>query len=326
MKTIKKYLWNFPVEKVVRGKTMYPSLLSIPDWDIARRPPSIEVGPLSVPSPAPPRPAMILNVEVKVIGDYDEKDLCSAPSDPGAPATLSYDSVKGHVERMAPIKDPAVVEWMQFSGTEDLICEMTQEEYRRAGSDLIGKSEDGYIPGCRLEDISFKSERGEIVAERGKAVLKTPHGDLDVPVPGKTTGVFKDLLCFAAITNAWPVQWAGTLLKWKTLTKNPDSRIRFPSFKGLVAPQFIGHEPGAPSPLNLVTVDVSTDKPQKMKIKYREPSDYTQEIASQEIDLEKGRNEVSYLLLLIPYVPTMAVELIPEDMTQTILNSYSVTP
>lgn len=324
MEKVKKYLWNFPEERIILGVTEFPTLLSIPDWDVIRRPPSIKAGPLSIP-PLLPRPAMVSNLSVKVIGDYNEEDLCSAPSNPEAPVTLSYDSIKGHVERIAPIEDPAVVEWMQYSGTEDLICEMTQEEYRRAGSNLVSVSGDPYIPGCRVDDISYKSERGEVVAGRGNGVLVTPRGNLNVPVPGKTTGIFEDMLCFGAISNAWPVQWAGSLLKWKNLTKNPSSRIRFPSFAGLVAPQFIGHEADMAFPTNFVTMDISSDKAQTMKVKYREPSDYTQEITSLDIDLREGRNEVSYTLFMLFYVPTMVVELIPEDMSSTILDSYSVS-
>jgi len=320
---MKKYLWNFPEERRIFGVTEFPTRVSIPNWDVIRRPPSIKAGPLSIPPP--PRPAMVANLSVKVIGDYNEKGLCSAPSDPKAPVTLSYSSIKEHVERKTPIEDPAVVEWMQFSETDDLICEMTEEEYKRAGSNLVSASGDPYIPGCKLDDIRFKSEKGSTVAGRGNAVLVTPHGNIDVPVPGKATGIFEDLLCFGAVTNAWPRQWSGVLLKWESLTKNPDSRIRFPSFSGLVAPQFIGHEAGVAFPTNYVVMHISTDKPQTMKVKYRETSDYTQEITSLDVDLKKGKNEVSYTLLILPYVPTMAVELIPEDETSTILDDYSVS-
>jgi len=323
MKEEKKYLWNFSEERRISGVTEFPTRVSIPNWDIIRRPPSIKAGPLSIPSP--PRPAMVANLSVKVIGDYNEKELCSAPSDSEAPATLSYSSIKEHVERKTPIEDPAVVEWMQFSETEGLICEMTEEEYRRAGSNLLSAADDPYIPGCKVDDIRFKSERGRTVAGRGNAVLVTPRGNIDVPVPGKATGIFEDLLCFGAVTNAWPLQWSGVLLKWKSLTKNPSSRIRFPSFSGLVAPQFIVHEADIAFPTNYVVMHVSTDKPQTMKVKYRETSDYTQEITSLDVDLKKGKNEVSYTLLMLPYVPTMVAELIPEDETSTILDDYSVS-
>ena len=319
-----RYSLNFPEERTpLFGKKAYPTKMAIPSWDVIRRPPSIKVGPLALPSPFP-RPAMVTNLKTDVIGDYDESGLCSAPSKPDAPVTLSFDEMKSYMAKIAPIEDPTIVEWMHWSAAETTICEMVAEEYKRAGCELEGVSDDPYIPGCRISDIKFKSEVGDTVARRGSGVMATPRGDLDVPVPGKITGIFEDLLCFGAITNAWLVQWIGSLLKWGELATNPQSRIRFPSFNGLVAPQFIGHEAGAAFPTNFVTMGISTDKAQTMKVKYREPSDYTQEITSLDIDLREGRNEVSYTLFMLFYVPTMVVELIPEDMTSTILDSYSV--
>lgn len=320
----KRYFWNFPEERRILDVTAFPTLLSIPEWDVIRRPAGIKAGPLSIPL-LPPRPAMVTNLSVKAIGDYNEKNLCAAPSEPKVPVTLSYDAIRRYTSEIAPIEDPAVVEWMQYSATEDFICEMVQEEYRRAGSDLVAAADDAYIPGCRVEDIKFNSEKGRVVAGRGNGVLATPRGNFTVPVPGKATGIFEDLLCFGAISNAWPIQWAGSLLKWKSLTTNPQSRIRFPSFGGLVAPQFIGHEADMPFPTNFVSMGISSDKAQTMKVVYREPSDYTQEITSIDVEVPKGENEVGYTLLVFPYVPTMVTEIQPENNTGTILNSYSVS-
>lgn len=321
----KSHSLNFSEERTpLFGKRLYPTKLAIPAWDMIRRPPSIKVGPLAIPSPFP-RPAIVLNLKVDVVGDYNESGLCTAPSKPGAPVTVSSDKLKTYMAEIAPIEAQDIVEWMHWSAAEDTLCEMAAEDYKRAGSELEGVSGDSYIPGCRISDIKFKSEKGDTVARRGTGVMETPRGNLDVPVPGKTTGVFEDLLCFGAISKAWPVQWAGSLLKWGELATNPQSRIRFPSYGGLVAPQFIGHEADVAFPTNFVAMDISTDKAQTMKVKYREPSDYTQEITTVDVDLQEGRNEVSYTLFLLPYVPTMVVELIPEDMTGTILDSYSVS-
>lgn len=324
MEKEKRHFWNFPEEQAILGEMLYPTLMAIPSWDTLRRPPSIKIGPLAFP-PLLPRPAMVSNLKVEVIGDYSEEGLCSAPSDPSAPPTLSYSKVKGYMEKKAPIGEIDIVEWMHWSSADNIICEMVEEEYKRAGSRLETKSGDPYIPGCRVSDIRFRKEKGSVVAERGNGVLVTPRGNLNIPVPGKVNGIFDDLLCFGAITNAWPVQWTGTLMKWGELTTNPQSKIRFPSFSGLVAPQFIGHEADLAAPTNYVEMDILSDKAQTMKVRYREPSDYTQGITDLDIDLKKGENKVSYTLLMIPYVPTMVVELQPEDMTGTILNSYSVS-
>lgn len=323
-----EYELNFPEERTILAKKGYPTLFSRPDWDRIRPPPTIRIKPPILPAlelPPPPRPAAMQNLTVEVVGVYHERNLCSAPSLRTVPVTLSYERIKGHVAEIAPIEDPAVAEWMIGSGANDLICEMVEEEYKRLGSSLVTRADDPYIPGCKLEDMNFRSETGRVVTERGYSVVETPRGDLSVPVPGKAVGIFEDILCWGAVTDAWLIQWSGVLVKWKSLATNPSSRIRFPNFNGLVSPQFIVHEPEGPSPLNFVNMKITSSRAQNLGVTYRETGDYTQTILNTNVSLGEGENNVAYNLIVFPFVPTMVVQLQPEDQTETILDSYSTS-
>ena len=321
--------WFFPEERIAYGEKGYPTLCSVPEWDKIRTLPTPRIKLPILPTlelpPLPPRPASIQNLSVKVIGDYNEMGISRPRTRIDAPATLSYDKIHDYVSGIAPTTDPAVVDWMVEAGANDLVCEMVEEDYAKAGSSLLTKTDDPYIPGCMLEDIRFRQERGRVVTERGYSTIVTPRGNFSVPVPGKATGVFEDMLCWGCVTEAWMIQWVGVLLKWKELATNPQSRIRFPNFRGLVAPQFIAHEAEGPSPINFVTMRISTDKAQTIRVVYRELSDYTQQITNMDIALQKGQNEITYGIYVLPYVPKMAVQIQPEDNANTILDSYTAT-
>lgn len=315
--------FNFPEERIALGGKAFPTLLEVPDWSRIQPPMSLTV--FGFTFRPPPRPGYISNLKVALIGDYNERGLLPAPSAPDAPVTVDYSPFKAHAEAIAPITEPDIVEWMHWATACEIIAEQMEQEYKRAGSYVVATSGDPYIPGVSLEDLKFRSEEGTVVSSRGTGVVVTPRGNFNCPVPGKATGIFSDLISWAGILDAWMKQWTGLLMKWLELATNPQDRIRFGNFNGLVAPQFIGHEAENPAPINFVHMVVSTDKAQTMKARYRESSDYTQEICGVDISLNQGQNDVTYQLFALPYVPTMCVEIAPEDNSSTILDSYSTS-
>ncbi|RLG86311.1 MAG: hypothetical protein DRO39_03500 [Thermoprotei archaeon] len=208
----------------------------------------------------------------------------------------------------------------------NVVISARMEEYKRLGSSLVGASDDPFIPGLKVEDIRFRSERGRDVAARGYAVLETPRGSVNVPVPGKATAVFRDLLAWGAVLEAFLVQWTGVLLKWRELATNPGDRVAFPSFRGLAAPQFFVHSSSVPAPVNIARFSITTDRPQTITIRARNVNDYTDVMFEDRIQLGEGRNEVELPIFGFPVVPAMVIEIQPEDGAKTILDWYEVIP
>lgn len=313
------YEFNFPHERTVFGKKLFPTLTARLDWDFLRPLPKVMgLGP-------PGRPGIAMNLKTEVIGPYNEEDLLSPLTQPESPLTMDYNTIESFARATSPIEAPDITEWMMSAHACQLIIEGMEQEYGRAGSSVVGDSDDPYIPGLAVSDVSFRSERGTTITERGNAQVVTPRGNYNVPVPGKAAGIFSDHLSWGAVLEAWRVQWTACLLKWQNLTTNPQRRIRFGNFRGLVAPQFIAHELDKPLPINFVKMNISSNTSQTLVVRYRETSDYTQTITTVRPSLASGQNEVTFNLIILPYVPKMVVEIQPEDDTNVILDSYSVS-
>ena len=301
--------YNFPFKKKVGDKVLYPTLMKLPDWYTGERMVS----------------ATIIAKSVTVVGAYNEDDILESPLHPDAPRTLDYYKVEKWVKSKFPIGDN-VVEWMRTATACNVITTARMEEYKRAGSMLIGASDDAYIPGVSVEDISFKSELGRTVGTRGYAVVQTPRGNFNVNVPGKATGIFSDLLAWGAVLESYIQQWTAVLLKFKDLAVNPQKKIGFPNYRGLVAPLFIGHEARIPFPINIVEMKVTTNKSQTLQLTARDPNDYTSEFFTDKFNLSSGENVIRFHVVGIPYVGPMVIQLQPEDNTNTSLDYYKVYP
>jgi len=305
-------LYNFPFEVKVRGKAMFPTAVKLPEWarDARYRNAVAE---------------MVVQ-EVRRVGDYTEEGLEKPLWSPDAPSTMDWNTIEAWMKEIAPIEEEQIVEWMQTAAAANVIISAREEEYKKLGSSLVGNSDDAYIPGLSVEDVRFRPELGRTVASRGYAVMETPRGNVDVSVPGKATGIFRDLLCWGACLDAYLVQWTGVLLKWRELTTNPSGDLGFPNFRGLVAPQFFAHSSSIPAPVNMVTMRVCSDKPQTISIRGRSVDDYRDVILEQNISVPEGESEVSFYIFGFPVVPVMAVEMQPEDGTKTVLRKWEVLP
>lgn len=302
-------LYNFPFERKIGVKTCFPTVAKLPEWMAQYR--------TAVALPGKP--------SVKVVGSYSEEGL-EQPLEGPAPSTMDWDAIEAWSREIAPIDDPSIVEWMYSAHAANTVISARMEEYKRLGSSLIGGSDDPYIPGLKVEDIKFRSELGRTVAGRGYAVLETPRGNVNVPVPGKATAIFRDLIAWGAVLESFLVQWTGVLLKWRELATNPSGRIAFPSFRGLVAPQFFVHSSSVPAPVNLARLSISTNKPQTVVLRARNVNDYTDVMFEDRISLAEGQNVVEYPIFGFPAVPAMVIELVPEDGAKTILDRYEVLP
>jgi len=305
-------LYNFPAEVKVHRRAAYPTVAKLPEWaeNAAYRNAAAE---------------MVLR-EVRPVGRYSEAELEKAPWCPDAPSTMDWNSIESWMKEIAPIEEEQIVEWMHSAAAANVVISAREEEYKRLGSSLVGVSDDPYIPGVTVQDLNFRSELGRTVAGRGYSILETPRGTVNVPVPGKATAIFKDVLAWAAVLDAFLVQWTGVLLKWRELATNPSRDLAFPSFRGLVAPQYFTHASSLPVPVNQVTIRVASDKAQTLTIRGRSVDDYTDVILENTVEVPSGESEASFLVFGFPAVPTMVVEVQPEDGTRTILKKWEVLP
>lgn len=305
-------LYNFPFKVRVAGEVVFPTVAKLPDWatNAAYR--------NAVAMPGKP--------EIKAVGPFSETGLGRAPEFPDAPETMDWDTILSWVKDIAPIEEEQITEWMQTAAAANVICSRFMDEYKRAGSLVVTDAGDPYIPGVKVEDIKFVSELGRTVASRGYSVVSTPAGNFNVPVPGKATGVFKNILAWAAVLEAYLKQWVGVLMKFRELATNPQNRISFPSFRGLTAPVFFTHASSIPAPVNIAEFSISTDRPQTVVVRARSVDDYRDVLFEDKITLKEGQNVIQYPIFGFPVVPTMVIELQPEDNTKTILDYWTVYP
>ena len=307
-------LYNFPFKMKIAGEIVFPTVARLPEWatNAAYR--------NAVAMPGKP--------EISVVGPFSEAGLGKALEFPDAPETIDWDSIMSWVKDIAPIEEEQIVEWMQTAAAANVICGKFVDEYKRAGSLVIARSGDPYIPGVKAEDLKFVSERGMTVANRGYGVVSTPTGNFNVPVPGKATGIFKNILAWGAILESFIIQWTGVLMKFRELVTNPQNRISFPSFRGLTAPVFLTHTSSIPAPVNIAEFSISTNKPQTVVLRARNVDDYRDVLFEDKdsITLREGQNVIQYPIFGFPVVPAMVIELAPEDNTKTILDYWTVTP
>jgi len=305
-------LYNFPFKVRRFGMTAYPTVAKLPDWAV---------------NPAYRNAAVVTGeATIRVVGEYSEDRLCDPLEFPDAPKTLDWNAIESYAKSTAPVDGVDIVEWMHTAAAANIVISRCMEEYKRAGSSIVGASNDAFIPGLKVEDISFKSEEGRIVSSRGSAVVSTPRGNFNVPVPGKSTIVAKDLLAFGAVLESFLKQWVGVLLKFRELATNPQDRISFPSFRGLTAPMFITHASSIPAPVNLADFSITTNKAQNVVIRGRNVDDYTDVLFEDTLSLSEGQNQIQYPLFGFPAVPPMVIELQPENDTNTVLDYWSVYP
>jgi len=305
-------LYNFPFKMKIAGEVVFPTVAKLPDWatNVAYR----------------NAVAMLGEPKILATGPFQGIPLGTALEFPDAPETMDWDSIMNWVKDIAPIEEEQIVEWMQTAAAANVICSRFMDEYKRAGSLVIAKSDDPYIPGLKVEDLKFVSETGRTVAGRGYGVVSTPAGNFNVPVPGKATGVFKNILAWGAVLESFLVQWTGVLMKFRELVTNPQSRISFPSFRGLTAPVFLTHTSSIPAPVNIAEFSISTDKPQTLTLRARSVDDYRDVLFEDRITLQKGQNVIQCPIFGFPVVPVMVMELQPEDNTSTILDYWTVYP
>jgi len=298
-------------------KGVYPTTLRLPLW---ARPMSIQ--------PALRR-LSISEIKAKLISETFllERGLRISPLRPEIPPTLSPIRILPIIREIAPIDGVEVVEWMHISAAENTVLQARILEYNSLGSQIVGANGDPYIPGVVVENIRFLSELGSTIASRGYSIVSTPRGNFNVPNLGNTTGVFRDLISWASTSYIGKVQTVGTLLKWRDLAQTPITQPVgfFMDLAGNVAPHFFVQQPPRPALTVTVRQIFSSDKPQTIKLNFRDPTNYSNIVGTKSVAIAAGTSEVTYTLSSFPYVPPLVAEIKPQDGVQTRLESYTVS-
>jgi len=293
----------------------YPTTVRLPAW----------VRPLAIQGAL--ARLRISEPEVKLLDpEFRLTGLARSPYKPEYDLALDSSAILRRVSAEVAIDGVEVVEWMRISAAENTVMQARINEYNRLGSQLVGQSGDGYIPGVIVEDLKYVSQTGATVRSQGFATVATPRGNFNIPSLGKNPGIFRDLLSWGSMSYVGAVQFTGSLLKWKSLAETPITQAVgfYMDAVGNTAPNFFVQRPPRPALSVTVRQTISSDDKQTLKINFRDPTNYSNTVGTKSVAIAKGTNQVTFTVSAFPYVPPLIAEIQPEDKRQTKLEAYTV--
>lgn len=311
-----KGLWNFPLERRTKEGILYfPTRALLPPWATvetqAEGERRFDLGEIRVSKISPKF-------------DIEELKLSRSSLFPHLPFALDSLDIQSMIEREAPVDDVEVVGWMHESAADSTILTARLEEYNKY-SQISGACGDGYIPGVRVSDIHFARTSGYTVASDRRGTLVTPRGRVAIPLGGGNTLIAPDLLAWGGIRDVSGIQYSCQGLKWERLAATPiTSSIGFPSYAGVVAPNFFLQRPDEEGSRARISLTMASDKGQRFPISYRSASDYTKVIDSTTLSLDPGVSEISFIVASYPAVPTVVLHADPVSGIKTVINEYRV--
>jgi len=317
-------LWNFPGKlKNEKGVVYYPTRVKMPEWATVAKQEEGErrfsFGEL-----------VLSKITPKF--DIGEISLLPSPLFPELPLALDSFNLLPAIKSAMPVDRVEIVEWMQHSAADNAILTARMEEYNKY-SRMDGAVGDPYIPGVRVSDVCFISRDMPETRSLGYGEMNTPRGNIRIPTESGKTLIASDFLAWGgvgpvpdpSIAEFQDIQWDGKLLKWRELARTPiSSAIGFPSYRGIVAPNFFMQTPEEESSRVRVSQIIASDKDQRIPISFRSPSNYTNVIDEDTIHLNKGITEISYVIASYPSVPPVVFHAQPENGCATALNEYYV--
>ncbi len=265
--------------------------------------------------------------EVKLLSsEFTLHGLMRSFYKPEYDVALDTREVLNRMKFEARVDGVEVVEWMQISAAENIVMQARIAEYNRLGSEQLGQSGDGYIPGVVVEDLKYVSQTGATVRSQGYATVATPRGNFNVPSLSKSPGIFRDLISWGSMSYLGAVQFGASLLKWKSLAETPITQAVgfYMDSRGNTAPNFFVQKPPRPALTVTVRQTISSDDKQTVKINFRDPTNYSNTVGTKSVAVAGGTNQVTYTVSAFPYVPPLIAEIQPEDGRQTKLEAYTV--
>lgn len=232
------------------------------------------------------------------------------------------------IQTAVPVDGTEVVGWMQHSASANaVLCGMMQDYNslvgRRSPPAMVVNSGDAYIPGVSLsDDFQFQSIESSEAQARGTVILMTPQGAMEMPINSSQTIILPNFLGWAVATNFESIQWLGVLVNWQELASKPVTQaVRCANINGFVSPMFFDCPGGIVQ--NITKVVITSDKPQTITMVGRAPYDYTAEVFSFQQNIEAGQTEITYRVVGLPRATHHILQIIPEDDTQTIIESVT---
>lgn len=308
----------------MRTHRAYPTKVSLPAWS-PQISPRLRLSGIKVSEPAVVQISEEADMKKGLFGTIARNLFSKSGTELSPPLTLDPKEIISIVEDAVPTDGTEIVEWMHISYAESLVMQDRIAEYNSLGSQLVGNNGDAYIPGVSIEDARFVSTSGNTVVSTGYGVLVTPYGNMNVPAPGKTTGVFKNYLCWGSISWVSTYQWTANVLKWKALTNTPITQSLgfFMDGRGQNAPQFVTMSPNRPAMSVKVVQKYTVPSNQTVTVTLRDVNDFTRIISQLNFSLPSGQSEVSFRIWSLPYVPPMVVEIQPGDGVATKLDEFT---
>lgn len=242
------------------------------------------------------------------------------------PYVSSLEALK-EITAVVPVDGSEVVSWMQASAAANAVLYGMMDDYDRlkpfSPQSLVVTSGDGYVPGCSLSsDFYFQSVKASEALSRGNVILATPIGSMSIPANSSQTIIGSNFLGWAVATRFETLQWLGCLVRWQELASKPVTQgVRCANIEGFVSPMFYDCPGGLLR--NITTVTVTSDKPQTLTFAGLAPYDYTVKLFEFTQPIEEGQTEITYRVYGLPRATHHVLQIIPENNTQTIINSVT---
>lgn len=228
------------------------------------------------------------------------------------------------VQRIAtgiPEDGTEIVAWMHVDTATKVVNTAREEEYN-VHSQFVTSSGDPNIPGVRTRSMSFRRIDGYTYNRQGYATVVSPAGSLNVPRLSLRPIIGNDFLGWAYAGTGYWCQWHGVLGEFTRLADRITQAVGFPNLFGRVAPFFVLQQPDRQTERARVRMIFNSDKPQRVRITFRDPNNYRRVIDEGWIDIPAGQSTVEYYVASYPAVPPVVNHMQPADGTRSVLNRF----
>jgi len=335
--------YNFPECEWVNGKKLITTRIEMPMWCTS------EILNYIIRHP-------VLEIKLRKIRaidkDFDSvvESMCAVDWTEDVIQHIDSRKILENVRKTIPLREE-VHEWMRVSYAHNVAISVMKQNYANVvstrkkgimesefvtlGGIIDGKSDDPYIPGVQVQDISYVSETGKTVADNGFAKLNTPYGIDHVPILDKKTIIKPKMLAWSAIPWVGNKQWIGAIVKWVKLVKNPFELAKggipnvlltnFSGTEGLSSPVFLAHVPPRFGLRNDVELDIASNKDQRIEIYYRDPRDFTKALCKLTIPLQGNSiNKIRYSIRSLFGVSPMLMHIETPDNGLIAVKKFNV--
>ncbi len=312
--------WNFPEDVWVGTNKLITTRIEMPTWCTSEVFTEIVKTPLF----------MVGKYKVKYSNkDFYEvvSDMFSTPWIENKYQGIDSDKILDVVVKEINVDGEYILDWMRDAFAQNAAITVMQANMVNVGAFAEGASNDGYIPGVKVQDISYVSEPSSVITKRGYAKVNTPYGDVKSPVIDKKSIIKDMMLAWSAIPWTGIKQWLGALIKWIKLAASPLMHIHLPnvSIGGLTSPQFLAHIPPHFGFINDVETHIASNKDQKLLLIYRNPRNFTQEFFRLAVPLRANTvAKIRYRIYSLFGVPPFLVQAETPDNGLIDIQQYTV--